>query len=99
MRYEFTLAHSGIYSVKRWGWDGMYSYIGTVRTTDESSWGGRALKGTPKWWTHEVASRTFYGRESGRILNVRHPYVSHEGPFDTQEAAADRLWELYEMPR
>jgi hypothetical protein len=88
-RWEFErgLVSNEIFSVKRWDWEGSYSYIGCVRRSGD------------RWWTHAVAPRTFYGRDSGQVLSVRHEYVSHVGPFDTKEQAAEKLWELYESPR
>jgi len=87
LRWEFVPGMSrGVLEVKRWT-SGGYTYLGCVKQEGD------------RWYTYTVTSRSFYGRDSGHLLNIRHPYVSHVGPFDTREQAANKLWELYEMPR
>jgi hypothetical protein len=88
MRWEFTPSTvSHVLEVKRWNFEGSYNYVGSVRRNGD------------RWWTHTVAPRNFYGQGLGNITHVRHTYVSHVGPFDTKETAAEKLWELYEEPR
>jgi hypothetical protein len=90
-RYEFKKADGwGNYSVKRFDWDGSNIYLGTVKFSLDFK----------TWWVVWVAPRIFHrlkSKEGSHLMPRRASYVANKGPFDTKEAAADNLWELYEQ--
>jgi hypothetical protein len=91
-RYAFKKAYGGYntYGVNRFDWDGSDIYLGTIKF----------LLNLETWWVVEVAPRIFHrlkSKEGSHLMPRRASYVANQGPFDTKEAAADKLWELYEQ--
>ena len=90
-RYEFKKVYGdNAYSVKRFDWDGSNVYLGTVKF----------LLNLKTWWVTWVAPRIFHrlkSKEGSRLMPRRASYEANEGPFDTKEAAVEKLWELYEQ--